>query len=64
MRLPGRSSWFPSTEVHGARDGSWGHRCFTFLYLVAKPSHVGGDVDGPAYCLWVTDWGTEPLDRC
>jgi hypothetical protein len=32
-------------EVDDARDGSW-RCCFTtLLYLVAKPSHVGVDVD-------------------
>jgi hypothetical protein len=31
------------------------------LYLVAKPSHVGADVDraslppAPSYCLWMAD---------
>jgi hypothetical protein len=42
-------SWFPSilgVEVDDARDDSW-RRCFAaWLYLAAKPSHVGVDVDG------------------
>jgi hypothetical protein len=50
---PGCSSWFwgiLGAEVDVAQDGSWG-RCFTvWLYLSAKPSHVGVDVDGLA-CL-------------
>jgi hypothetical protein len=34
-----------SVEVDDARDGSW-RRCFAILlYLAAKPSHVGVDVD-------------------
>jgi hypothetical protein len=45
MGLLGHSSWFPRTEVDGARDGSWGHCCFAWLYLCAKPSHVGVDMD-------------------
>jgi hypothetical protein len=48
---PGYSSWFRGVlgaEVDGAWDGFW-RRCFTaWLYLVAKPSHVGVDVDGLA----------------
>jgi hypothetical protein len=45
------SSLFSSilgTEVDDARDGSW-RCCFVVrLYLVAKPAHVGVDVDGLA----------------
>jgi hypothetical protein len=38
-------------EVNDARDGSW-RRCFVeWLYLAAKPAHVGVDVDGLAYPL-------------
>jgi hypothetical protein len=38
-------------EVDDAWDGSW-RRCFTtWLYLAAKPSQVGVDVDGIAYPL-------------
>jgi hypothetical protein len=48
---PGCSSWFPvvlGAEVDDARDGSW-RRCFTMLlYLAAKPTHVGVDLDGLA----------------
>jgi hypothetical protein len=49
--LPECSSWFLGTEVDGARDTSWRHHCFTQLYLIAKPSHVGVNVDGLAYPL-------------
>jgi hypothetical protein len=38
-------------NVAGARDGSWSHLCFTWLYLTAKPSYVGADVDGLACFL-------------
>jgi hypothetical protein len=51
MGLPERSSFFPGAEVDGAWDGSWRRRCFTRLYLAAKASHVGIDVDGLAYPL-------------
>jgi hypothetical protein len=51
MGLPGRSSWFPSAEVDGARDGSWRRHCFAWLYLVAKPSHVA--VRSPR--VWIFD---------
>jgi hypothetical protein len=34
---------------HEGQDGSWGCLCFALLYLDAKPSHVGADVDGLAY---------------
>jgi hypothetical protein len=46
---PWCSSWFQGVlgvEVDIGRDGSW-RCCFTaWLYLTAKPSHVGVDVDG------------------
>jgi hypothetical protein len=45
MGLPGCSSWFSGAEVDGARDSSWRHRCFAWVYLAAKPSHVGVDMD-------------------
>jgi hypothetical protein len=45
------SSWFPSAEVEGARDGSWRRRSFAQIYLAAKPSNVGVNVDGLAYPL-------------
>jgi hypothetical protein len=45
---PGCSSWFPGilgAEVDDAQNGFW-ICCFTvWLYLAAKPSHVGVDVD-------------------
>jgi hypothetical protein len=48
---PRCSSQFPGvlgSKVDDAWDGSW-RRCFTaWLYLAAKPSHVGVDVDGLA----------------
>jgi hypothetical protein len=47
---PGHSSWLPDAEMASAWDDSWSHHCFTWLYLAAKPSHVGVDVDGLA-CL-------------
>jgi hypothetical protein len=59
------SSWFSGTEVDGAQDGSWRHRCFAQLYLPAKPSHVGVDVDGLAcslHCLTVCDRQTKGYD--
>jgi hypothetical protein len=34
--------------VDGAQDDSWRHHCIVWLYLVAKLSHVGVDVDGLA----------------
>jgi hypothetical protein len=51
---PGCSSWFPGVlgdEVDDAWDGSWKHCFVTLLYLAAKPTHVGVDVDGLAYPL-------------
>jgi hypothetical protein len=63
--LSERSSWFSGAEVNGARDGSWRHRCFTQLYLAAKPSHMGVDVDGLAcslHCLTVCDRQTKGYD--
>jgi hypothetical protein len=66
------SSWLPGVlgaEVADARDGSW-RRCFaTWLYLAAKPSHVGVDVDGlacppaPSYGLLPSNEGTGPPAR-
>jgi hypothetical protein len=55
----GCSSWFLSilgVEVDDDWDSSW-RRCFTvWLYLAAKPSHMGVDVDGlacPYSVLWL-----------
>jgi hypothetical protein len=45
------SSRLSGVDVAGVRDGSWGRIYFTELYLAAKPSHVGVDVDGLAYLL-------------
>jgi hypothetical protein len=48
------SSWFLGiigAEVDDAQDSSW-RRCFVaWLYLAAKSSYVGVDVDGLAYPL-------------
>jgi hypothetical protein len=38
-------------EVDGVRDDSWRGHFAVLLYLVAKPYHVGVDVDGLAYPL-------------
>jgi hypothetical protein len=50
----GCSSQFPGVldaEVDDFRDGSW-RRCFVaWIYLAAKPSHVGVDMDGLSYPL-------------
>jgi hypothetical protein len=35
-------------EVDNARDDSWRGSFMAWLYMVAKPSHVGVDVDGLA----------------
>jgi hypothetical protein len=43
------SSWFPGilgAEVDDAPDRSW-RQCFaTWVYMAAKPSHLGVDLDG------------------
>jgi hypothetical protein len=39
------------TEVDDTQDDSWRGSFMTLLYLVAKPSHVGVDVDRLAYPL-------------
>jgi hypothetical protein len=48
LSAPRRSSWHPGVpdvEVDDIRDGSW-ICCFAvLLYLAAKPTHVGVDVD-------------------
>jgi hypothetical protein len=46
------SSWLPGVNVAGALDGFWGCHRLALLCLVAKPSHVGVDVDGLAYRLY------------
>jgi hypothetical protein len=55
---PGCSFWLPDVlgaGVDGARDDSWRGRFTVCLYLMAKHSHVGVDVDGQAYPLhWPT----------
>jgi hypothetical protein len=61
MGLPGRSSWFPGVEMDGARDDSWRRCRFAQLYLAAKSSHMGVDVDGlacPLHCPTVCDCQT------
>jgi hypothetical protein len=45
------SSWLPGVDVAGAWNGTRGRFCFIWLYLFAKPSHVGVDVDKLAYLL-------------
>jgi hypothetical protein len=58
------SSGLPGIDVVGARDGSWSCLCFTCLYLAAKPSHVGVDLDGLACFLHRPTYeGTELSDR-
>jgi hypothetical protein len=50
----GCSSWLCGilgAEVDDAQDDSWRGSFAVWLYLVAKPSHMGFDVDGPAYRL-------------
>jgi hypothetical protein len=52
--VPRCSSWFPGvlgTEVDDLRDSSWRRYFLAWLYLAAKPAHVGFDVDGLAYPL-------------
>jgi hypothetical protein len=52
----GCSIGFPGilgAEVDDAWDSSWRHCFMAWLYLGAKPSHVGVDVDGlacPLHC--------------
>jgi hypothetical protein len=50
----GCSSWLLSVlgdEVDDARDNSWRDSFTMWLYLTAKPSHMGVDVDGLTYPL-------------
>jgi hypothetical protein len=44
LQLPG----VPGAEVNDARDDSWTGSFTKRLYMAAKPSHVGVDVDGLA----------------
>jgi hypothetical protein len=69
---PECSSWFPGilgAEVDDDRDSSWRHCIVAWLYLTAKPSQVGADVDGldcppaPSYGLQPSDEGIGPLVR-
>jgi hypothetical protein len=51
---PGCSFWLPNilgAEVDNVRDDSWRGSFVKQLYLVAKPFHVGVDLDGLAYPL-------------
>jgi hypothetical protein len=51
---PGCSSWLSGvlgTEVDDAWDDSWSGSFTMWLYLTAKLSHVGVNVDGLAYPL-------------
>jgi hypothetical protein len=43
------SSWLPDVDVAGAQHSSWGHLCFTWLYMAAKLSHVEADVNRLAF---------------
>jgi hypothetical protein len=55
------SSWFPGVlgaEVDDAREDSWRGSFMAWLYLAAKISHVGVDVDGLACPLH------RPMVRC
>jgi hypothetical protein len=45
------SSRLSGVEVVGVRDGSLGRLHFALLYLVAKTSHVGANIDELAYLL-------------
>jgi hypothetical protein len=45
------SSWLLGVDVAGAQDGFWSCHHLALLRLVAKPSHMGADVDGLAYHL-------------
>jgi hypothetical protein len=51
MGLPGHSSWFPGAQFDDAWDNFWRCRCLARLYLDAKPSHVGVNVDRLAHYL-------------
>jgi hypothetical protein len=55
---PGCSFWLPGVlgaEVNCARDDSWRGHFTVWLYMAAKPSHVGVNVDGPPRPLhWPT----------
>jgi hypothetical protein len=54
---PESSSWFLGTKVDDARVSSWRHR-HAGLYLAAKPSHIGVNMDGlacPLHCPTVCD---------
>jgi hypothetical protein len=55
------SSRLPGVDVVGDRDSSWSCLRFIWLYLAAKPSHLGSDMDGlacslhrPMVCGWLT----------
>jgi hypothetical protein len=47
----GHFSWLPGTEVAYAQDDSWSCRFLIYLYVAAKPSHMGADVNGLTCCL-------------
>jgi hypothetical protein len=56
--LPRHASWILGAKVEGAQDGFWRRRCFAWLYMAAKPSHVGVDMDRLACPLHrSTVWG-------
>jgi hypothetical protein len=52
------SSRLLGVDVADARDCSWASLCSALLYLNAKPSHIGVDVDRLAWYLhYPTDYG-------
>jgi hypothetical protein len=51
---PECSFWLPcvlGAEVDGSRDDSWRGHFAVWLYLAAKPSHMGVNVDELVYLL-------------
>jgi hypothetical protein len=67
---PGCCSWFPDvlgTEVDNVQNGSWRRSFAVWLYLAAKPSHVGVDVDGlacPLHCPTACSRQTRDRTSC
>jgi hypothetical protein len=52
------SSRLLGVDVADVRDGSWASLCSTLLYMNAKPSHIGVDVDRLAWHLhYPTEYG-------
>jgi hypothetical protein len=68
-RLPRHSSWFPGTEVEGARDGSWccrAWRCFTWLLSLPTWGWCGRArlPPAPSYGLHPSEGWIMLPDRC